>query len=136
MSSRKTICPHCRKIIKENSGHTCKGTEKKRLAYNKKKREYYHKNKETQKPLMTRKWRKFRLIIIDRDNNMCQRCYLKYGIINGEELQVHHIKPRIHFPELMFDEENVVTLCKTCNVQLGLNGIDFTWEAPSMEYRL
>lgn len=85
---------------------------------------------------MTRKWRKFRLTIIDRDNKMCQRCYLKYGIINGEELQVHHIKPRIHFPELMFDEENVITLCKTCNVQLGLNGIDFTWEAPSMEYRV
>lgn len=67
---------------------------------------------------------------------MCQRCYIKYGIINGDELQVHHIKPRITHPELMYDEDNVITLCKSCNVQLGLNGIDFDWEVPETEYKI
>lgn len=136
MSSRKTICRYCKKIIDESSNHVCKGTEQKRLNYNKQKREYYRKNKETQKPLTTKKWRTFRKVIINRDDHLCKRCYIKYGIINGDELQVHHIKPRIHYPELMFDEDNVVTLCKTCNVQLGLNGIDFEWENEKLDFQL
>lgn len=32
---------------------------------------------------------------------------------------MHHIKSRKNFPELMFDDENLITLCKTCNLQLG-----------------
>lgn len=136
MSSRKRICKYCRKLVDENSPHSCEGTNKKRLEYNKRKREYYHKNKEAQKELTTTKWRKFRKVIINRDNHLCQRCFIKYGIINSGELQVHHIKPRINFPELMYDENNVVTLCKTCNVQLGLNGIDFEWSNEEIEFML
>ena len=137
MPTRKIICKHCGKIIIEGDPHNCKGLNEKRLDNNRKRREYYQKNKETLKPLMSRKWSKFRSLIIQRDNNLCQRCYIKYGIINGEELQVHHIKPRIYFPELMYDQDNVVTLCKTCNIQLGTNGIDFDWKNESyIEYKL
>lgn len=138
MVQRKTLCKYCGKIVKEGmTDHKCPGKEKARLQRNKQSREYYAKNKETLKPLMSRKWRNFRLKIIERDNSLCQRCYIKYGIINGEELQVHHIKPRIYYPELMYDQDNVVTLCKTCNIQLGTNGIDFEWENPGdIEYRL
>lgn len=137
MPTRKIICKYCGKIVIENDDHNCKGKDEKRQDYNRKKREYYQKNKETLKPLMSKKWRNFRSLIIKRDNSLCQRCYIKHGIINGDELQVHHIKPRIYFPELMFDEDNVVTLCKTCNIQLGTNGIDFEWKnEKDIEYKL
>lgn len=134
---RKKICNYCKKIIAENdTNHQCSGQEKARLERNKKRREYYSKNKETLKPLSTQRWRKFRKHIINRDGNMCLRCYIKYGIINSEELQAHHIKPRIYYPELMFEEDNVLTLCKTCNVQLGTNGIDFEWTPPNSDLKL
>lgn len=128
MPERKTICRYCGKIA--DSKHNCPGKEKARQESNARRREYRRKNIETLKPLESRKWRKLRLRIIARDNHICQRCYIKYNIINGDQLQVHHIKPRIYYPELTFEEDNIITLCKTCNIQLGLNGIDFDWEPP------
>ena len=132
---RKTICKYCGKIV-DQENHECPMMEKARQKYNTSKREYYHKNKETLKPIMSRRWQKFRLHIIERDGRKCMRCYIKYGIINGDNLQVHHIKPRIHFPEKIFDEDNVITVCKTCNIQLGLEGIDFEWKPPENETML
>ena len=128
MSMRKKICNGCGKMVDEN--HKC---EVKRLKYNENKRKYAKQNKDTQSELTTVRWRKFRLNIISRDNHLCQRCLIKYQIINAGELQVHHIKPRIFFPELMYDENNVITTCKTCNIQLGLEGIDFEWTPPKQE---
>lgn len=126
---RKTICSACGKIVDENKDHNCSHKDSKRLEYNRKKREYYHNNKDALKPLATRRWKKFRAHIIKRDGNMCQRCYVKFGVVNADELQAHHIKSRAHYPELMFEEENVVTLCKTCNVQLGTKDVlDFEFE--------
>lgn len=111
--------------------------KKKKEKYNATKRDYYRKNKETLKPLMSKRWSEFRLHIIARDNKMCKRCQIKYGIINSEKLQVHHIKSRIHYPELMYDEDNVITLCQTCNVQLGTSDkLDFEWEKPESNYLL
>lgn len=127
----KKICKHCGQIVDEN--HSCEKLEEKKEKYNKYKRDYYKKNKETLKSLTTVRWRKLRKHIISRDNNMCLRCSIKYGIINGDDLQVHHIKPRILFPELIYDENNLVTLCKTCNIQLGLSGIDFEWKPEITE---
>lgn len=136
MAIRKEICPHCKKIV-DMSSHHCSGIDKSRLEYNAKKRRYYQKNKETLKPLMSKRWQKFRLHIIERDNRICQRCFIKYGIINGEELQVHHIKSRINFPDLIYEEENVITTCKTCNLQLGTSDkLDFDWSPPEIEYLL
>lgn len=136
MPSRKIICRYCNKIVPEGSNHNCPEKKKSKLEYNRKKREYYQKNKETLKPLMSNKWKKFRKIIISRDGHRCQRCLIKYGVINGNELQVHHIKPRIYYPELMYEEANVVTLCKTCNIQLGTNGIDFDWSPTEIDFKL
>lgn len=136
MPARKIICQYCKKIVREGSSHQCPGMNKKRLEYNRSKREYYQKNKETLKPLMSNRWKKFRKMIINRDDHMCQRCFIKYGVINGDELQVHHIKPRIYYPELMYDEDNVVTLCKTCNIQLGTTGIDFEWSPNEVDFKL
>lgn len=130
--ARKKICKYCNKIVDDN--HKC--LSDKRTQYNKYKREYYQNNKEIVAPLMSRRWRSFRKTIIHRDSNLCQRCFRKYNIINGDSLEVHHIKPRIDYPELMYDELNVVTLCKTCNLQLGTNGIDFKWEAPETNFKM
>lgn len=114
MSNMK-ICSYCGKRIKFNEDCSCKEKENR----NEYQRNYYQKNKETLKPLSTKRWRNLRTIIIDRDNGHCQRCAIKFGIIETENLQVHHIKPRIEYPELMFEETNLITLCKTCNLQLG-----------------
>lgn len=80
---------------------------------------YYHKNKETQNALNSKKWKNFRSMIIKRDKGICQRCFALRDIFISNELQVHHIKPRNKFPELMYDENNVITICKTCNLELG-----------------
>lgn len=121
--ARKKICNKCGKIIDFNEVCSCKRSNKERNEY---KRNYYRKNKEYLKPLSTARWRKLRSLIIKRDKGCCQRCLIKYGIVNTKDLQVHHIKPRIDYPELMFDESNLITLCKTCNLQLGTSGeLDF-----------
>lgn len=129
MSKRKYLCKHCGKIAEENN-HKCDGQAKFKEKQNAKRRDYYQKNKESLKLLSTKKWINLRARIIDRDDHLCKRCYLKFNIINGDQLQVHHIKPRVYYPELTFEESNLITLCKTCNIQMGLEGIDFDWEPP------
>ncbi|MFD4058825.1 HNH endonuclease [Streptomyces californicus] len=81
--------------------------------------------------MRTTRWKKKRLSIIKRDNAHCQRCVIKYNIINNQSLTVHHIKPRNQYPELMFDDTNLITLCQTCNGQLGTSGeLDFEFHMP------
>ena len=131
--ARKVICPDCGKVVDELD-HDCPEKNKKRKEYNKYKREYYEKNKELISKLTSAKWKKFRKRIIKRDGNLCLRCYSKYGLINSKNLEVHHIKPRIEYPELMYAEDNVVTICRTCNAQLGTNGIDWDWKHEKEEF--
>ncbi|WP_338816809.1 HNH endonuclease [Bacillus subtilis] len=122
MIMKKKICNNCGKIIGSNETCSCKQNRNR----NRYQRKYYQKNKEYLKPLSTARWKKLRSLIIHRDKGCCQRCLIKYSIVNSSELQVHHIKPRIDYPELMFEESNLITLCKTCNLQLGTSGeLDF-----------
>lgn len=126
MSSKKKICS-CGRIINFNETCSCKKNQNR----NEYQKQYYEKNKEVLKPLSSGRWKKLRSLIIKRDQGVCQRCLIKYGIINSNNLQVHHIKPRIEYPELMFEESNLITLCKTCNLQLGTSEkLDFK---PSIE---
>ena len=125
---RKKICPYCGKLHPE-------GTEcsRKKEIYNKKKKEY-NSTYEESKELRTTKWYRFRKKIINRDHGRCQRCLIKYGILTVRPLEVHHIKSRIHYPELMYDENNTITMCKTCNLQLGIQDkLDFEWSPPEKE---
>jgi len=110
---RKMICS-CGKLIADNEICPCK--KKARAIRNKQKNEL---NAELSKVMKSVKWKRFRKNIINRDGAACQRCLIKYNIINSDNLQVHHIKPRSEYPELTFEPENCITLCKTCNLQLG-----------------
>ena len=133
--ARKKICSHCGDIYDELKGHKCSKEDSIRK-YKTEQRRLYDEKNETSKLLRTTRWRKFRKYIINRDNNRCQRCIANYGVITVTNLEVHHIKPRITHPELMYDEDNVVTVCQTCNLQLGTKGVDFDWCPPEQDFKL
>jgi len=113
--TKKKICSSCGKRIPFNETCSCKNNTNR----NEYQKNYYKKNKDILKPLSTARWRRLRSLIIKRDRGICQRCFVKFNIVNGNDLQVHHIKPRIEYPELIFDETSLITLCKTCNLQIG-----------------
>ena len=51
-------------------------------------------------------WRK---AVYERDDYTCQECGTKGS------MQAHHIKSWVGFPELRFDVDNGMTLCKNCH---------------------
>lgn len=120
----KKICNKCGKVIDYSEKCNCRETTK-RLKVAKT-------ENNQQEDLISKhkyKWWKLRDRIIRRDDGFCQRCYYKYDIINDEKLEVHHIKSRKNYPELTFDESNLITLCRTCNAQLGTRDkLDFYWD--------
>lgn len=64
------------------------------------------------------KWRKKRQEILKRDNFECQDCKEKGKITTdrgGKQLEVHHIQELEDKPELAFEDDNLITLCKVCH---------------------
>lgn len=117
---KRKVCCRCGKLI--GYGEKCKCS---------------HYIPKSQKPiaseidriLRTKRWSDKRWHIIKRDNGLCQRCLIKYSIFTYDNLQVHHIKPRIKRPDLIFEDSNLICLCKTCNLQLGIKEeLDFEWQ--------
>lgn len=131
--AKKIICSSCGKTHEYNSICICRANTNR----NEYQRSYYEKNKEIQKALSSKRWKSMRSYVIHRDGGHCQRCRIKFGLINDEQLQVHHIKPRIEYPELMYEEENLITLCKTCNLQIGTaEKLDFIQVKKIQEFNL
>lgn len=123
VGQHKKICSKCGKIIGFNEDCNCQGV--KRLVAKKQVRE-------CDKFYTSYKWRKTRRIVLDRDRHTCQRCLHKFGIIETKKLEGHHIKSRVHYPELELDQDNIITVCKRCNLELGTKDrLDFEWQVPS-----
>ncbi len=60
----------------------------------------------------SRKWRKKRNDIVERDNHLCQICK-ENNKFTYNNLEVHHIVPLEEDYELRLDDENLITLCTT-----------------------
>lgn len=93
-----------------------------------------YKDPEAQRAVHTKRWQNTRREIIVADGGECQRCRIIFNRHESNDLQVHHIKPRTQFPELTFVNDNLITLCRICNLTLGENGLDFDW-TPEMRFR-
>lgn len=64
-------------------------------------------------------WRQLRYKVFARFGRKCMVCGLE-----GGRLHVDHIKPRVRFPELELDINNLQILCEECNI--GKLDIDYT----------
>lgn len=129
-------CPRCKKKVKMSETCDCliKDKRHKRNEYQKK---YYKENKEDIKLIKNAKWSKLRKLIIKRDGGYCQRCFIKYKMFETDNLQVHHIKPRVDHPELVYDDKNLITVCRQCNLELGTTGVlDFGYDIPDLDYKI
>lgn len=70
---------------------------------------------ETAKKRNNYTYRKWRESVLIRDNYKCTNCGAK------ENLQVHHIKPFALYPELRFQIDNGITLCRSCHKEIHAN---------------
>lgn len=61
-----------------------------------------------------RAWRKS---VFDRDSYTCKCCGIKNGCGSAVWLEAHHIKNYSSNPDLRFEIENGVTLCKYCHMK-------------------
>lgn len=86
----------------------------------------------------TWRFQKLRKKIITRDKGHCQRCRIKFDLLITDNLECHHIKSYRDFPELAYEESNLIMVCRRCNLDLGnSNKLDFSAEAPEeVEYYL
>ena len=64
---------------------------------------------------------KVRKAVLDRDNYECQRCEKQ------DNLEVHHIEPRVIKPELINDPENLLTFCEECHrwIHTNISGCEY-----------
>ena len=67
--------------------------------------------KERVKLWFSEEYKLWRKQVFERDNYVCQDCGNK-GRLN---LEAHHKKRWIHYPELRFEVDNGLTLCKECH---------------------
>lgn len=128
--SMKRKCRYCGKYYDISEEHNCKLKQistKKNNRIRQKKFVEEHKDTEGYKIIHSRYWQKFRKRVIAADHGYCQRCKIKFNKYTFEDLEVHHIIPRTDRPDLGFDPNNVVTVCKSCNDAMGTEGIDFQW---------
>lgn len=58
-------------------------------------------------------YRRWRLAVLERDGNACQRCGRTES--DGAELHAHHIKGFSDYPDLRFDVSNGTALCHECH---------------------
>lgn len=63
----------------------------------------------------SKKYKNWRKKIFKRDDWTCQKCGSRSGKNKAVILHAHHIKPFALYPDLRFNLENGITLCKKCH---------------------
>lgn len=59
------------------------------------------------------KWERKRKMILRRDGYLCQLCK-RYGRMKEADT-VHHIKHVDEYPELAYESDNLISICKKCH---------------------
>ena len=122
-------CPICGKkfqtSIKRNKIYC--SNECRNLAYRERKGEQSHfwqggKTKESDLLRTSAEYKDWRLAVFTRDNFTCQKCGQR-----KRDIEVHHIKERCKYPELMFDVDNGLTLCHECHKETDNYGWKARW---------
>lgn len=110
----KTRCRGCRTLI--NFGKTY--CDKCETIFKKERKKYTTERvKEADKFTKTATWQSLRKEIIRRDGGVCKLCFLR-GKIEYRKLQVHHIVKRVDDLSLVYNRENLVTLCRECHEEV------------------
>lgn len=73
--------------------------------------------KENDKQRKSIEYKLWRTSVFERDDYTCQNCGIRGG--NGKRviLEAHHIKPFSYFPDLRYEVDNGLTLCKSCHLK-------------------
>lgn len=71
-----------------------------------------------ERALHTARWGKVREAALRRDLYQCQECKKLSGLMPVRATQVHHIIKRKDRPDLMFSEENLMSVCARCHARL------------------
>lgn len=61
----------------------------------------------------SKRWRRKREQILKRDAYLCQWCK-RYGK-QVEAVTVHHIKHADEYPEMVYEDKNLISLCQACH---------------------
>ena len=61
-------------------------------------------------------WKELAKSILKRDGYCCRKCGTRNAV--GNRLEVHHIKPWSAYPELRFEQTNLMTLCHHCHAEV------------------
>ena len=64
--------------------------------------------------LKSREWKELRYKVLVKYGNTCMSCG-RNPKEDGVIIHIDHIKPRIKYPKLALDEENLQVLCGECN---------------------
>lgn len=84
----------------------------------------------------TKQWQLKRKEILNRDT-YCMRCWIKFGIVNCENLEVHHICPLTTYWEKRLENNNLITLCRQCHRwcdQSNNGNLDFEFTPKEIVY--
>lgn len=105
--------PKCKICGKEISHSNKSGYCRKHTPRNKRENHYNWKGGITSLNEIERnsnQYKEWRAAVFERDNYTCRHCQVR-----GRRLHSHHIKSFALYPELRFDINNGITLCKECH---------------------
>jgi 5-methylcytosine-specific restriction endonuclease McrA len=66
----------------------------------------------------SKEWKDLKVKVFEIYSKECMKCG-KSDMTAGTSIQVDHVKPRIKYPELSLDINNMQILCRKCNFKKG-----------------